>query len=171
MRKSEAAPVLSSPRKAATNFPIVPIEEVVASGLSMDTDALRPIVLVVDREPPVADALTEILNRSGYAAVAAYDGEAALETALLMPPDMLITGIGLPGISGIELAIVVRETLPDCKVLLVAGEAAANDLPELANRAAKDFDRIDKPIRAEELLTKVSASLHSGRPDLAVSAS
>lgn len=171
MRKDEATPVSSASRKAATNFPIVPIEEIVASGLSVDKGALRPVVLVVDDEPPVADAVAAILNQSGYAAVAAYDGEAALETALLIPPDLLITDIGLPGISGIELAIVVRETLPDCKVLLIAGETVANDLPELANRAAKAFDLIDKPVRAEELLTKVSASLHSGRPDLAASTS
>ena len=57
----------------------------------------RPVVLVVDDESVIADTLAEILTRSGYTGVAEYDGDSALETALLMPPEMLITDVVLPG--------------------------------------------------------------------------
>ena len=43
-----------------------------------DADSYRPVVLVVDDESVIADTLTEILNRSGFAALPAYDGEGAL---------------------------------------------------------------------------------------------
>lgn len=62
--------------------PVVPLDEVPPA----DTSEYRPVVLVVDDESAIADTLTEILCRSGYAAMAAYDGTDALETALLTPP-------------------------------------------------------------------------------------
>ncbi len=85
--------------KARTTSPVVSINDVPPA----DTSAYRPVVLVVDDESAIADTLTEILSRSGYAAMTAYDGNEALETALVTPPEMLITDVILPGMSGIEL--------------------------------------------------------------------
>ena len=89
----------------------------------------RPSVLIVDDESVIADTLTEILNRSGYAAIAAYDGESAMETALLKPPVMLITDVVLPGMNGIELAITIKRIFPDCKTLLFSGQASTAASP------------------------------------------
>lgn len=72
--------------------PVVPVEKVPPA----DTSEYRPVILVVDDESAIADTVTEILCRSGYAAMAAYDGTDALENALLTPPEMLITDVILP---------------------------------------------------------------------------
>jgi DNA-binding response OmpR family regulator len=116
-------------------------------------------VLVVDDEQVIADTLAAILSRSGYAALAAYDGSDALEIADLIPPQMMITDVCMPGMSGLELAIAVREIIPDCKVLLFSGQASSADLLAAARTAGYDFEALSKPIHPKELLARVSKCL------------
>jgi len=118
------------------------------------------VVLVVDDESAIADTLSEILKLSGYAATPAYDGEEALETALLVPPELLITDVMLPGMSGIELAIQMRRIFPDCRVLLFSGQAATSDLLTSAARAGHQFTLLAKPVHPTDLLRRVSESLN-----------
>ena len=131
---------------ARSHFPVVPIEDVPASVPLNSSKKHRPVVLVVDDESAIADTLAEILTLSGYAAMPVYDGEEALETALLMPPEMLITDVMLPGMSGIELAITIRRIFPDCRVLLFSGQAATSDLLTSAKRAGHQFTLLSKPV-------------------------
>jgi len=74
----------------------VPLTEVLKTTKDSGPKGYRPVVLVVDDESAIADTLAEILSRSGYAAVPVYDAESALDTALLMPPEMLISDVMLP---------------------------------------------------------------------------
>jgi CheY-like chemotaxis protein len=137
------------------NSPVVPIAEVPPA----DTSAYRPTVLVVDDESVIAETVAAILSRSGYAATTAYDGPEALEIALLTPPELLITDVSLPGMSGIELAITIRRIFPDCKVLLFSGHAATAGLMAGAQRAGHTFTLLSKPVHPKELLAWVSQSL------------
>ncbi|MGH9600620.1 MAG: response regulator [Terracidiphilus sp.] len=113
----------------------------------------------MDDESVIADTLTEILIRSGYAATAAYDGSGALEAALLSPPELLITDVVLPGMNGIELAIQMRRIFPDCKALLFSGQACTTDLLASANRAGHQFTLLSKPVHPKDLLAWVTQSL------------
>jgi DNA-binding response OmpR family regulator len=134
---------------------VVPIDSVPPA----DTSATRPVVLVVDDESVIADTLTEILSRSGYAAMTAYDADEAMEIALQTPPEMLITDVILPGMNGIELAIKIRHIFPDCKILLFSGQAATVDLLASANGAGHHFNLLSKPIHPKDLLARVSEGL------------
>lgn len=127
-------------------------------------DTYRPSVMVVDDESSIADTLAEILSRSGYATVTAYDGDSALETALLNPPEMVITDVVLPGMSGIELAITVRRIFPDCKIILFSGQASTADLLAAASREGHQFTLLSKPIHPADLLSRISESLKHRRP-------
>jgi CheY-like chemotaxis protein len=142
-----------------TKFETISIKDVPVSEQLKEAIANRPVVLVVDDESVIADTLAEILNRKGYAAVPVYDAEEALETALVMPPELLLTDVVLPGMSGIELAIKMKRIFPDCKILLFSGQAATTELLTSANRAGHRFDLLTKPIHPTDLLTHVSASL------------
>jgi len=135
--------------------PVVPIDQVPPA----DTGSYRPVILVVDDESVIADTVAEILSRSGYAAMTAYDGEEALETALVTPPEMLITDVILPGINGIELAVTIRRIFPDCKILLFSGQAAAADLLVPARQSGHHFHMLSKPVHPNELLAHVGQSL------------
>jgi DNA-binding response OmpR family regulator len=138
-----------------TNSPVVPIE----SAPPADTSPYRHVVLVVDDESVIADTLTEILSRNGFAAMAAYDAEEALETALVTPPEMLITDVILPGMTGIELAVKIRHIFPDCKVLLFSGQADTVDLLATAERSGHRFNLLNKPIHPKDLLKRVHENL------------
>lgn len=144
-----------------TNFPIVPINEVPAPGSSGDSGVDRPVVLVVDDKPAIADMVAEILNQHGYAAIAAYDGEDALETALLIPPELVIADVRLAGMSGLDVAAALKKKLPNCKVLLLSEQKAASDLPAPGNGVVHDFVLVDKPVHPADLVAQVSASLKS----------
>ncbi|MGB6193531.1 MAG: response regulator [Terracidiphilus sp.] len=134
-----------------SSFPTVPLAEV-----PLERSASRPTVIVVDDESNIANTLTEILFRNGYAAVAAYDAEGALETALLKPPQILITDVMLPGTNGIDLAIRMRRIFPDCKVLLFSGQAGAIDLLSRAGHDGHEFEILTKPVHPLDLLARVS---------------
>jgi DNA-binding response OmpR family regulator len=144
-------------------FPTVPLQEVPdlgsASGLNESKEAHRPVVMVVDDESSIADTLAEILSRSGYAAITAYDGDSALETALLTPPEMLISDVVLPGMSGIDLAISVKRIFPDCKIILFSGQASTADLLAAAGRDGHHFVLLNKPIHPGELLARIAGTL------------
>ncbi len=159
MRETTSEPLRQAPKGHATNFPIVPVKDIPVSPSSVDKDAFRPVVLVVDDESAIADSLTSILNRSGYAAMAAYDGESALETALLVPPEMLIADVILPGMSGVDLAIAVQRTFPDCRVILFSGQAATSGLLAAAGRIGHSFQLINKPVHPTDLLARISSTL------------
>lgn len=96
---------------------------------------------------------------SGYAAVAAYDGDTALESALLTPPQLLLTDVILPGMNGIELAQTIRRVFPDCKILLFSGQASTVDLLASAHRSGHCFTLLSKPVPPEELLAQVARQL------------
>ncbi len=145
----------SSAAKPKTNFPTVPMADVPAPA----PGAYRPVVLVVDDEGTIADSLSAILCRSGYAAMVAYDGLSALETALLMPPELLITDVVLPGMGGIELAITIKRVFPECKIILFSGHASTTDLLATAGRAGHAFVLLNKPVHPKDLLARVSEAL------------
>jgi len=153
---------------AKSNFPTVSIGDVPGTGRTKDSKTHRPVVLVVDDESAIADTLAEILKRSGYAAVPAYDAEEALSTALVMPPELMITDVVLPGMSGIELAIQVRRIFPDCRILLFSGQAATSDLLASANRAGHSFEMLAKPVHPKDLLVWASGDANSRRARKAV---
>jgi DNA-binding response OmpR family regulator len=138
-----------------SNTPVVSIDSVPPA----DTSAYRPVVLVVDDESAIADTVSEILSRSGYMAMTAYDAYEALESALLTPPELLVTDVVLPGMSGIELAIKIKRIFPDCKILLFSGQASTMDLLATARNAGHHFSLLSKPVHPNELLARVSSSL------------
>ena len=137
------------------NTPIVPVGE----APSFHEFDLRPRVLVVDDETAIADTTATILSMSGYAAMAAYDGNDALEISLVAPPHIVITDVVLPGMNGIELAITIRRVYPDCQILLFSGQASTVDLLAKAGRAGHHFTLLSKPLPPERLLAAVREML------------
>ena len=145
-------------------FPTVPLKEVPAHFDENEAGGYRPTVLVVDDESVIADTLAEILSRSGYKGIAAYDADSALETALLRPPEMLITDVVLPGMTGIELAIKMRRIFPECRIILFSGQASTADLLASARADGHHFTLLNKPLHPQDLLVRVADGLKPHRP-------
>jgi len=144
-----------------SSFSSIPITEVPMAGLGNGNGSYRPVVLVVDDECAIADTLSEILKRSGFNAIVAYDGASALDAALLNPPEVLITDVVLPGMNGIDLAISMRRIFTDCKVILFSGNAATSPLLASAMRAGHNFVLLTKPVHPAEMLAHVSGCIQS----------
>jgi DNA-binding NtrC family response regulator len=118
----------------------------------------KPIVYVVDDEKVIAQTLTMILNQAGFNAFAFEDARLALAAAgFANSPDLLISDVVMPGMSGVELAIEFRQTYPQCKVLLFSGQAATSNLLEIARMQGYEFEFLLKPVHPTDLLAKIRA--------------
>lgn len=115
----------------------------------------RSRVFVVDDEFIIASTLATILQRNGFDAEYFTEPLKALEAARQQAPNLLITDVVMPGLSGIDLAIAVREECPQCKVLLFSGQAATANLLQASRDKGHDFELLSKPIHPTEFLKKI----------------
>ena len=112
-------------------------------------------IFVVDDEFVIATTLATILQRSGFDAVSFTEPLKALDAAKIKAPDLLISDVMMPVLSGIDLAIRMKKEYPDCKILLFSGQAATANLLEAARKEGHDFELLSKPIHPSEFLLKV----------------
>jgi DNA-binding NtrC family response regulator len=141
--------------KKYLNFEVIPLSEVPSTLPDPKISSLL-VVLVVDDEPLIANTLVAILRKQNYEANAAYNAEEALIMAQMLPPDYLITDILMPKMNGIDLAIAIKESVPDCKVLLFSGHANAIHLEDDPRCAAYDFPLLSKPLHPDVLLAHIA---------------
>jgi CheY-like chemotaxis protein len=139
------------------SFQVVPLAEVPSKERIFPREPR--VILVVDDEKIIADTLSAILSKSGFAVMTAYDGKAALELARVIPPELLISDVAMPGMNGIELAIALVQSIPDCKVLLFSGQASTIDLLDSARHQGHHFNLLTKPIHPTDMLKRISDCL------------
>ncbi|WP_260739493.1 response regulator [Tunturiibacter lichenicola] len=113
------------------------------------------LVFVVDDEVVIAHTLAVILNHAGFKASAFDHPDKAIAASVDLTPDLLISDVVMPGMTGVELAIHFRRTQPKCKVLLFSGQAATVDLLKKAREQGYDFDLLSKPVHPADLLVKL----------------
>jgi CheY-like chemotaxis protein len=114
-------------------------------------------IFVVDDDQCIARTLTTIFRNAGYEATALYDGQSALLALEFVVPDLVISDVLMPGMTGIELAIQIKQRHPGCKILLFSGSAASAGLLEQARRQGHDFELLAKPVHPEEFLARMVA--------------
>ena len=114
-----------------------------------------PSIFVVDDEPVIATTLTAILKMHGFSAIYFTAPRDALNAARVKSPDLLISDVEMPGISGIDLAIQMKAQFPTCKILLLSGQAATLDLLQQARALGHNFDLLLKPIPPTEFLLEI----------------
>lgn len=123
----------------------------------MQNSGTRVRVLIADDEPNVADSLALILETQGFRAVPVYSGDTAVERAHSLKPDVLITDLNMPGVSGIEVALSVLRELPACRVVVITGQNALSDLKSV-RAENKEFPVLQKPFHPKLLLNLLSES-------------
>ncbi|MET0362254.1 MAG: response regulator, partial [Sphingobium sp.] len=110
----------------------------------------RGVALVVDDEDLVRASTAHMLTELGYWVLEAGSGEEAIQ--LLDGPqsiDLLVTDHLMPGISGTELAMHLRQARPDIRVLVISGYAESQGV-------ASDLPRLTKPFKQSDLASSLA---------------
>jgi two-component system, OmpR family, KDP operon response regulator KdpE len=113
-------------------------------------------ILIVDDEPQITRVLRTALSGSGYEVRTAEDGHAGLRLAREWQPDLVITDVSMPNMTGIELCAQLRaESQVPIIVLSVKGEERTK--VQALDAGADDY--VTKPIGMDELLARVRRNL------------
>ena len=114
-------------------------------------------VLVVDDEAVLAEMVSMALRYEGWNIATAGDGAAALESARLQRPDVVVLDVMLPDMSGLDVLRKLREESPQLPVLLLTAKDALED--RIAGLTAGGDDYVTKPFSLEEVVLRLRALL------------
>ena len=119
------------------------------------------VILVVDDEPGILQALSAALRARGYTVTTAVTGAEALDEVEGRPPGVVILDLGLPDMDGVEVCRLIRRT-SDVPVIVLTAEGAERRKVEALDEGADDY--VTKPFSTPELLARVRVALrHRGR--------
>lgn len=113
-------------------------------------------ILLVDDETQITRTLKRSLTAHRYDVRAAADGESALDLFADWSPDLVITDLSMPEMSGIELCRKLRET-SNVPIIVLSVKGEEKTKVEALDAGADDY--VTKPFGIDELLARVRATL------------
>jgi DNA-binding response OmpR family regulator len=119
-------------------------------------------VLVVEDDPSIAIGLRINLESEGYLVTLAEDGEAALEIARAVDPDLIVLDVMLPKRNGLEVLHDLRAEGRTMPIIILSAKAGEMDKVAGLELGAEDY--VAKPFSLAELLARVRAALRRGAP-------
>ena len=127
---------------------------------------MKPYILVAEDEDAIATLLAYNLEKEGYEANRASDGEEALMMIDERQPDLLICDWMMPGVSGIEVCRRVRSsnTTRNLPIIFLTARVEESDQVRGLDTGADDY--VTKPFSMSELMARVRAVLRRIRPGL-----
>jgi DNA-binding response OmpR family regulator len=121
-------------------------------------------LLVIDDEPHSRDLLQSSLSKQGYEVCVAKDGFAALAQMRGALPDLIVSDLKMPNMSGFEFLSIARRRFPQIPTIAVSGEFH----PPVAPLGVLADAFLAKPFRFEELLAKIADLLRDAPPRPAI---
>jgi two-component system alkaline phosphatase synthesis response regulator PhoP len=113
-------------------------------------------VLVVDDDVKTVELVKLYLNRDGYRALTAYNGNDALQIARESRPDLIVLDLMLPGMNGLDVCRVLRAE-SDVPIIMLTALTTDNDRLTGLDLGADDY--VTKPFSPRELAARVRAVL------------
>lgn len=121
-------------------------------------------LLLVEDHPFNAEAMQRLLaKKGGHEVRVAHDGPEALDMALAWLPDLALLDIGLPGMSGLELAARLKASPATASIILVALTASMEGSDHRAARAAGCVAVETKPLELERIIPLLANLLNPGK--------
>lgn len=117
----------------------------------------RPRVLVVDDEASIRDLLSKTLALAEYDVHLAPDGRTALERLRMVPYDLLITDLKMPGVDGLAVIREARRMKPDIPVIIITGFSTEASAIEAVNLGVAGY--LTKPFRVPRVLAVAAKAL------------
>ena len=124
---------------------------------TMNAAAGRPRVLVVDDEATIRDLLSKTLALAEYDVDLAPDGRTALERLRIIPYDLLITDLKMPGVDGLTVIREARRLKTDLPVIIITGFSNEASAIEAVNLGVSGY--LTKPFRVPRVLAAASKAL------------
>ncbi len=122
-------------------------------------------ILVVEDDYNIRSNIAEILEINGYTPVAASDGAEALSILSNNLPDLIISDVLMPNVSGLELKqqLQTSNTLKEIPFIFLSAKADLRDIREGMNLGADDY--LTKPFKLNDLLSTVKLRLEKRKAD------
>lgn len=132
----------------------VPYEELKENVAQLLKEKEQPVesvndVLVIDDEVAVNNNLRKILSKKGYEVDQATTRDEALEKIARNAYRLVLLDLKIPGVKGLELLKVIRETRPKAMVIIITGYASIETAVETARLGAVDY--LSKPFTPAEV--------------------
>ncbi len=115
----------------------------------------KPLILVVEDDPPVRNLITTTLKAHGYRYITAHNGNDALLEASTHNPDILLLDLGLYDIDGMEVIGKVRGW-SEMPIIVISARSEDRDKIDALDAGADDY--LTKPFSVEELLARIRVS-------------
>jgi len=116
----------------------------------MTTMRQKPSVLVIDDETGILDTLRILLRKEGYEVTVAQGGKAGLEALRTAQPDIVISDVRMPQVTGLDILAAVKDLDPMTPVILMTAQASLQSAIQAVNSGA--FYYIQKPFSNDELV-------------------
>jgi PAS domain S-box-containing protein len=142
-----------------------PAPGVVPPGEELRPEAQRERLLIVDDNVDAADALRMNLEQAGYTVRVAYSGTDAMAAFRELQPDVVVLDLGLPDLSGIDVAKAIRGRREGRDVVLIALTGWGRDEDRLRTAEAGFDEHLTKPVDALVLLQVIA--MHRREPQSA----
>ena len=115
-------------------------------------------VLLVDDEEDFVATLAERLELRGIDTRIATNGQSAIETIEVSPPDLVVLDVMMPGLGGIDVLQQIKTKHPQLPVILLTGHGSKTQGEEGIRKGAFDF--LIKPLNIEELIQKIHDAMN-----------
>lgn len=116
-----------------------------------------PRILIVDDAPVNLRLRQAIFENEGFDIILADSGEAALSRVSSSPPAIVLLDVSMPGMSGIETLIKLKEIAPDVQVIMITAYADVTSAVDAMKRGAEDF--LIRPVQSDRLVLTVRRAL------------
>jgi two-component system phosphate regulon response regulator PhoB len=138
-----------------------------AGGALRQSAPKKPLILVAEDEAPLMTLLRYNLEKEGYRALEAHDGDEALMLAAEDTPDLVLLDWMLPKVSGIEVCRRLRGRAETRNVPIIMLTARGEETDRVRGLDTGADDYITKPFSMTELLARIRAVMRRIRPALA----
>jgi DNA-binding NtrC family response regulator len=121
----------------------------------------KPLILLIDDEQSLIETLTVLLRGEGYEVISELTGTGGLKAFKEEEPDLVLSDVRMPKMSGIEVLEEIRKSNPNTPVVLMTAQASLQSAIQAVNLGATHY--VQKPFENDELLAVLGRSLDWGR--------
>jgi DNA-binding NtrC family response regulator len=129
---------------------------------------MNELILIVDDEPSILTALSNILRDEGFRTITTVRGEEALRLYQSDQPDVVFLDIWLPDRDGLETLQALRDIDPQAAVIMMSGHGTSSTAVKAIKMGAQDY--LEKPLSYDLTIDAVRSALasrqHPGKPEV-----